>query len=137
MKNRLKFAVLIASFAACGQALAADITGTWNDTETSAVFSIYSCGSGVCAKIVKPKEPGSKDYNNPDPALKGRPMEGIVLLSNGQKESEGKYKGTLYNPEDGNTYTGYLTLTNTNEVKLEGCVLGGLICKSRVWKRGS
>ena len=45
------------------------------------------------------------------------------------------WKGKVYNAEDGKTYTGVMTLVNDNALKLEGCVLGGLICKGETWKR--
>jgi uncharacterized protein (DUF2147 family) len=138
-KSTLAFAFICSLAMLSGLATKAqaadDILGTWNDTETPAAFSIYSCGGSVCAKIVKSRAPGEKDVNNPNPALRTRPAVGIVLLAGGKKVSDGKWRGSLYNPEDGNTYRGYLTLVSSNEVKLEGCVLGGLICKSRIWKR--
>jgi uncharacterized protein (DUF2147 family) len=43
----------------------------------------------------------------------------------------------VYNAEDGKTYSGSLTLQDGNTIKLEGCVLGGLICKAQTWKRAS
>ena len=46
-----------------------------------------------------------------------------------------QWEGSLYNPEDGNTYKGILTAQGLLNLKLQGCVLGGLICKSEIWKR--
>ena len=46
-----------------------------------------------------------------------------------------QWKGKVYNAEDGKTYTGFIQLTSANKLKLEGCVMGGLICKGETWTR--
>jgi uncharacterized protein (DUF2147 family) len=62
-------------------------------------------------------------------------MAGVVIMTGASKSGEDRWKGKLYNGEDGSTYTGYVVVNSKNEVKLEGCVLGGIICKSRIWHR--
>ena len=116
-------------------AAAEDAIGAWRDTETGAILSIYSCTGGICVKIVTPSKDGQKDTNNPDPALKGRSLAGIEIMTGGVKDGADRWKGNLYNSEDGKTYSGWLTVQNKDQVKLEGCVLLGIICKSRIWKR--
>jgi uncharacterized protein (DUF2147 family) len=116
-------------------AAADDAVGTWKDTETGAICQIYSCGGGICIKVVRPSRDHEKDDNNPNPSLKGRSMAGVVIMTGASKSGEDRWKGKLYNGEDGSTYTGYVVVNSKNEVKLEGCVLGGIICKSRIWHR--
>ncbi len=110
-----------------------DAIGTWKDVEKDALVKVYTCDGGVCVQIVKVKDPSLKDVNNPDAALRGRPIEGIVIMSGAAKSGDNAWKGKLYNREDGKTYSGSITVVNKNEVKLEGCVL--IICKSRKWVR--
>ncbi len=109
--------------------------GTWKDTETGGILSVYSCGSGICIKVLTPGKGREIDAKNPNPALKGRSMAGVVLMEGAEKAGSDRWKGKLYNSEDGDTYTGYVVVTGKDEVKLEGCVLGGLVCKSHIWKR--
>jgi uncharacterized protein (DUF2147 family) len=120
---------------AAANAAAEDAAGTWKDTETGGICSIYTCDGGICVKVVTPSKGREKDDNNPDPALKGRSMAGVVIMTGATKDGSDRWKGKLYNSEDGSTYTGYVIVTNKDEVKLEGCVLGGIICKSRIWRR--
>jgi uncharacterized protein (DUF2147 family) len=47
---------------------------------------------------------------------------------------DGIWTGTAFNPEDGRTYSGKMTLTGDHLVTAR-CVLGGLICKSVSWTR--
>ncbi len=46
-----------------------------------------------------------------------------------------KWTGQVYNAEDGKTYSGNITAQGANALKLEGCALGGLICKGQSWTR--
>jgi len=45
-----------------------------------------------------------------------------------------KYTGEITDPADNKTYNGKASL-NGNKLKMSGCVLGGLICKSQNWSR--
>lgn len=127
-------AAVLALPASCFAA-AEDAIGTWKDTETGATTQIYSCGTGICIKVVTPSKGREVDNNNPDPALKGRSMAGVVIMTGAEKNGNDRWKGQLYNSEDGNTYTGFVIVNSKDEVKLEGCVLAGIICKSRIWRR--
>ena len=60
----------------------------------------------------------------------------LVLILQGFSQDGNVWSGgTIYNAEDGKTYTGFIELTSANALKLEGCVMGGLICKGETWKR--
>jgi uncharacterized protein (DUF2147 family) len=135
------FTALAAALAMLGasQALALaaaeDAIGTWKDADTGGITQVYSCEGGICIKVVTPSKAREKDDNNPDPALKGRSMAGVIIMSGAVKDGADRWKGKVYNSEDGKTYTGYIEVKSKDEVKLEGCVLGGIICKSRLWRR--
>jgi uncharacterized protein (DUF2147 family) len=127
------FAMLLALPAPCFAA-AEDAIGTWQDIETGAMTQIYSCCGGVCIKVVTPSKGREVDGQNPDPALKGRSMAGVTIMTGAVKDGAERWKGQLYNSEDGKTYTGYIEVKSKDEVKLEGCVLA-ILCKTRVWRR--
>jgi uncharacterized protein (DUF2147 family) len=116
-------------------AAAEDAFGTWRDTETGGILSAYACNGGLCVKVVTPSKGRERDDKNSNPALKGRSMAGVVIMDGAAKAGADRWKGKLYNSEDGDTYTGYVISTAKDEVKLEGCILGGLVCKSHIWKR--
>lgn len=119
-----------------GAALAAaeDAIGTWKDADTGGITQVYSCPGGICIKVVTPSKDRAVDTYNPDPALKGRSMAGVVIMSGAAKDGADRWKGNVYNSEDGKTYGGYVTVKSKDEVKLEGCVLS-FICKSHTWRR--
>lgn len=116
----------------------ADPAGMW--TTSKAKVRVSDCGGGLCATVVSLKEPNDEagnqkvDRNNADKGKRERPIVGISILS-GMKPDGDKWSGQIYNPEDGKTYKATMT-EQGGELKVQGCALAGLICKTQVWKRG-
>ena len=118
-------------------ALAGDPAGVWLRANGNSKIRIDSCGSALCGTVVWEKTP-RKDVQNPDASKRDQPVTGLRVL-HGMKPTStpDQWKGEVYNAEDGKTYTGYITLQDARTLKLQGCVLGGLICKSDTWSRSN
>jgi uncharacterized protein (DUF2147 family) len=138
-------AAAVACFTMVLPALAADPAGIWLTEDGEARVRIYRCGQDICGTLLSLKEPNDPatgkpklDKFNQDTGERARPIIGVELMS-GLKPSgtPDQWEGALYNPEDGNTYKGILTLQGLLNLKLQGCVLGGLFCKSEIWKRAN
>lgn len=114
---------------------AEDAFGVWEHPDNGSHIRISKCGAGLCATIVKVKDPARTDVNNPDPAKRKRPVKGVTIMSGGKKTGAKTWSGKLYNTQDGQTYNGTLTVVDKNHLKLQGCVLGGLICQGPTWSR--
>jgi uncharacterized protein (DUF2147 family) len=130
------------SLAAVTPASAGDPRGAWTTDDGKAKVAIASCGGGLCGNIVSLTEPNDPatgkpktDRNNPDAARRDRPMVGVQIVIDMKPDSTDKWKGQVYNAEDGKTYAGSITLVNASTLTLQGCALGGLVCKSRTWTR--
>jgi uncharacterized protein (DUF2147 family) len=144
----MKF-IVTAAFAAVvlgvslGSAAAADPLGNWLTEDGKATVKIASCGAALCGTIVSLKEPTDPDTakpktdkNNADASLRNRPMIGVqIVLAMKPSGTANKWTGQVYNAEDGKTYSGSLTLQDANTIRLEGCILGGLVCKASKWTR--
>lgn len=102
---------------------AADPFGTWVRPSTGATVSFYDCGGKLCAKIVGQKDPAKKD------------TIGKVIMSGAAKTGANTWKGNLLNTDNGQTYAGVVTLESAKALKLEGCVLGGVICTGETWTK--
>lgn len=125
----------VAFLLACAPAWAGDPVGVWTRSSGSSRIRIEACGQALCGTVVWEKNP-RKDIYNPDPARRDDPVTGRrILLGMKPTGTPDQWKGEVYNAEDGKTYTGYVSLQADGKLKLQGCVLGGLICKSDIWSR--
>jgi uncharacterized protein (DUF2147 family) len=110
-------------------------------TETRhGIVEITPCGASICGRLIDSDsiraDPQRRDIHNQDPAQRQRPLKGLMMLQGfhgGASQWDG---GSVYNPDDGGTYHGTLTMVDANTLKVRGCVVWPL-CKSQVWKRVS
>ena len=108
---------------AVAPAHAADVVGTWERDNGGSKVKFTPCGKAVCGSIAWLK-PGA------DAKAKVGQQVFFDMMPTGADTWEGK----AFNPEDGKTYSGKMTLSGST-LTTAGCVLGGLICKSVTWKR--
>ncbi|MEQ1769111.1 MAG: DUF2147 domain-containing protein [Devosia sp.] len=120
-------------------------------TERQSEMTIAPCGDDWCGyltKIVVPPEIRAKygddleklngnytDVMNPDPDLRDRPILGLRILLIKSTGSDNTFKGLIYNPEDGRDYDGRLKVIGTNTLRLEGCMMFGMMCQGENWQR--
>lgn len=77
------------------------------------------------------------DKHNPNPALRSRPIIGLVLFYNfTYSTTKEKYiDGKLYDSDSGNTYSCWIKLIDKNVLELHGFVGFSLIGKSVYFTR--
>ncbi|WP_409020515.1 DUF2147 domain-containing protein [Brevundimonas vesicularis] len=138
MKTTLFAAAALALSAFAVPALAADPTGLWQTQTNNGQVRIERCGNALCGTLVTSAairaNPDQKDVKNKDESQRGRTLRGLRMLSGftgGPTEWRG---GSVYNPEDGGTYRGTITMPNDNTLRLRGCIVAPL-CKTQTWTR--
>lgn len=135
--RRTLFVTLAASLGLAAPAMAAaPVSGLWLTTEKDSIVEIAPCGAALCGRIsrILKGPPGGppKDTKNPDPALRGRSVLGMVILS-GFKDAGKNWQGTIYDPRAGKTYKSYLALQPDGGLSVKGCV--GPFCRTMSWTR--
>jgi uncharacterized protein (DUF2147 family) len=119
----------------------APIDGEWVVADKTARIRIAPCGDGGdsirCGTLSWTRTPGGVDSNNPDPAKRNQPLLGVELIKGMRLKSQNRWEGSVYNARDGKTYDAALVPQSPTTVKIEGCVLGGLLCAGETWTRGS
>ena len=121
--------VLAALTLACGPAWAQSVE------ENGSNIEFYKCGGdGLCAKITKVTDGQKTDDKNPDTAKRGQPIVGLVIMENAKKTGANKWSGTLYNRENGKSYSGSITVKSKDAVDLSGCV-ALVLCRAVTWTR--
>ncbi|HYC98508.1 DUF2147 domain-containing protein [Brevundimonas sp.] len=137
---RPAFLATLAAFACAlaGPAFASDPVGLWRTQTNDGQVRISRCGQVLCGVLVTSErireQPAATDENNSDRALRSRPLRNLPLLNGftgGPTEWRG---GTVYNPADGRTYRGTITLQGDNTLRLRGCVVAPL-CRTQTWTR--
>ncbi len=144
MRGACKLALagwLVASVALPGLARA-DAIGIWATVEGKSHVQIEPCGDRLCGTIIRLKEPNDEDGNpkrdkdNQDESLRDRPIIGLKLLNGFKPDGDSKTAwddGTIYNPEDGKTYSSEMALEGDNIMMVKGCVW--IFCKKQTWTR--
>lgn len=144
MRRQLFATAALLVLTGTGNALAADPVGNWLTQAGSSRIRIADCGGALCGTIVWLKEPNDPDTgkpktdkNNSDASKRNRPLLGVQIVLGMKPAGADKWTGQVYNAEDGKTYSGNLTFTGGNSLQLQGCALGGLICKGQTWTKAN
>lgn len=134
MMNRLLPMMLTLALMAAATlpARAADPRGTWMSQSGETRVRFADCGGQLCGTIVASAQ--ARDEKNEDPALRSRALVGVRMITMRANGTD-SWQGSLYNFQDGKTYTGRMTMPSANAMSLSGCVMGGLICRSQTWTR--
>ena len=140
--SQLALLALLAVLARPGTASAADPAGSWLTEGGKSQVRVVRCGNALCGTIIWLKEPDDSntgkaktDFRNQDASKRGRALVGVAIVLGMQPSgTTDKWTGEVYNPEDGKTYSGSMTMSGDNELSLAGCVLA-VLCKSQTWTR--
>lgn len=131
-------AASILSLSGSATAQGTGIAGNWRTDDNSAIISIAPCGPALCGRISRflVAEPagGVRDTNNPDRALRSRPLIGVAILT-GLRNSAGSWSGRGYSPQEGRNFNATVTPLSGGRLRLRGCV--AVFCRTVVWTRAS
>ena len=114
---------------AAGAPARAPIEGLWKNPIGSAIIAIAPCGDALCGKVVWASARGQRE------AAKGsRDVVGTTVLT-GMRRSGERWAGSLFIPDDNIHVSARLQLIGSRQLKLTGCGLAGLICRTQIWTR--
>lgn len=124
------------------------ILGIWKTEKDESKVEIFQCGEKICGKIVWLKNPKYTDSNdgqvgtpiidrnNPDPALRSRPLIGLQIMDGFTELGDNTWgNGTCYDPKSGKTYRGKIHLASPDRLELRGFIGIPLFGRTSVWTR--
>jgi uncharacterized protein (DUF2147 family) len=76
----------------------------------------------------------ARDEHNRNAAQRSRTLRNLPMLTGFTGGPTEWRNGSVYNPADGGTYRGTITMTNDNSLRLRGCIVAPL-CKTQTWTR--
>ncbi len=112
-----------------------DVQGIWRHPDNGSLIQVYPCDGAICAKIVWVMDQTRTDIKNPDPALRDRPIVGIVVWRHARETANLQWSGSAYNTLDGATYYGTVHLTSPTTLVVAGCNLNVTPCFERTWTK--
>lgn len=133
----MSFRVFMAGAAAALLALSAQpasaqgVEGVWANPKGSVQVRTGSCGDRLCGWIVyaSPKAQADAKKAGADPLL------GTALLRGYRANGDAQWAGQVYVPDRKEAYYSTIQLIDAQTLKVSGCILGGLLCKSQIWHR--
>jgi uncharacterized protein (DUF2147 family) len=117
-------------------AFAADVTGDWRVADGVANIRVAQCNGSMWGVVAWEKTPGGKDTNNPDVSKQSRPTLAMPILIDMKKKAgvADTWEGQVYNAKDGQLYSSTIKPTGTDQLEIQGCVLG-FLCGGETWTR--
>ena len=122
-------ASLILAFAAAQPTQHAPIEGLWKNPIGSAIIAVAPCGNALCGKVVWASARGQREV-----AKTTSNVVGTTVLTELKPKGKG-WAGKLFVPDDNIHVSARLQLLSATQLKLTGCALAGVICRSQVWTR--
>ncbi len=145
MKRRGLLAAVLMSMGIVLVGQPSRIVGYWLTEEGQSQIEISRGDDGqFYGRIVWLEEPldddglPKRDDENPDRSLRSRPLAGLEILEGFSYDQEkGEWSGgTIYDPENGRTYSAYMRLDGTNTLRMRGYVMGmRFLGRSTYWER--
>ncbi len=145
MKKSIIIAVAIAfsSFSAFSQTNEGDaLLGLWLPSSGKARINIVKKEGKYYGKIVWLREPlneqgkSKMDKNNEDESKRSLPLLGYLLLKDFVFKGEGTWEdGSIYDPENGSTYSCTIKMNDANTLDVRGYIGLSVFGRTDIWKR--
>ena len=149
MKKIISTSLLLLAIVFSGSLTAQDsaeadrLTGVWEPSHGNAKVKIEKIADKYYGKIVwlkEPIDPETKqpklDKNNPDEKLQNKPLRGYRILKDFQYTDKNEWtEGTIYDPENGNTYSCIIKMTDDNTLDIRGYIGVSVLGRTDIWKR--
>lgn len=119
------------------------LIGVWEPSHGKARVKVERIGNKYFGKIVWLREPDDPntgqpkvDKNNPDEAMRSTPLRGYRILKDFTYNRKGEWvDGTIYDPENGSTYSCVITMKDANTLDIRGFIGVKALGRTDVWKR--
>ncbi|MCM8729881.1 DUF2147 domain-containing protein [Hephaestia sp. GCM10023244] len=106
-------------------------TGLWINPHGSVKVMTAPCAGKLCGWIVWASPQATMDA-----AAVGAPkLIGLELLRDYHPAGPHLWRGTVYVPDMARSFASRITQLDANRMKIDGCILAGLVCKSQIWRR--
>ena len=109
----------------------APIEGRWKNPSGRVTVEIVACGEAYCGSVISATESARAD------ARRGgtETLVGTQLMTGFKAAGPGKWRGRLFIPDLNRRSRAELRMLGAGQLKVTGCMIGRMICKSQLWTR--
>jgi uncharacterized protein (DUF2147 family) len=107
----------------------APIEGNWKNPIGSAIITVAPCGEMLCGKVAWASARGQREASTSTSNVVG------TTVLTGFKQTGNRWTGRLFIPDDNVHVSAKLQLLGERQLKLTGCAVAGLFCRSQIWTR--
>jgi uncharacterized protein (DUF2147 family) len=117
--------------------------GRWLTEKQDGIVEVFRCaGTALCGRLAwlrLPPDAGNPegtDDRNPSPALRTRPLCGLLMMGGFTPDGPGAWHdGWVYDPASGKTYNATMAVEPDGRLELRGYVGIPLFGESQLWTR--
>lgn len=133
MRLRLAGMALAIGMAAPGGAIPPPppVEGMWINPHGSVAVRTGACRGGLCGWIVWASDAAKADAR--DAGID--PLIGTELLQDYRAAGDRHWAGTVFVPDLGRRFASTIEPVGAGALKVRGCVIGNVFCKSQIWRR--
>jgi len=118
------------------------LVGIWEPSNGRSRIKVDRIGNKYYGRVVWLIEPNDADgnprtdINNPNPDLRNVPLRGFRMCKDFVYQGDDTWsEGTLYDPNNGSTYSGTIKMRDDNTLDMRGYIGVEAIGRTAVWKR--
>ncbi|MEA3001664.1 MAG: hypothetical protein QOH81_452 [Sphingomonadales bacterium] len=112
-------------------AAAAAVEGVWQNRNGTVEVQVAPCGPLYCGTVIAARGDAIADARKGGAAR----LVGTRVLKDYAPAADGSWRGSVFVPELGRHLSSKLSFVDADTVLISGCALGGLICKTKTWRR--
>lgn len=122
--------LLALTLAAASGGAADPAVGLWSNPKGSLTVRTRRCGEQLCATVVSASDRAKEKAA--DAGIDR--LVGTEIFSDYRPDGNG-WAGILFVPDRGKRVSSTLETAGGERVKISGCLIGRILCKSQVWTR--
>ena len=117
--------------AAPAQAGGDPVIGTWLNPKGTVTVRTARCGRAICGKVISAAPSAQEKARAAGTAR----LVGMEILSDFRPAGAGIWQGQAFIPDMGVTVPATMTQLGRDRLQIEGCGMGGYLCKQQIWTR--
>ncbi len=109
----------------------AAIAGYWTNPKETVAIRLAPCGHALCGRVIWASPSAMDDARRGGTA----DLVGTEIMRDMVAGQPGEWHGRIFVPDLNQTARAKLRLMGPNEIRVTGCRMGGLVCKTQIWRR--